>query len=264
MSATPTPDALLTLVALLLYATTAVLTLRPGGAAVLPRGWLLAAVATHTVALAQRWAWLGHGPFTTLHEVLSSTLWSLSLVFLLVAWRDRALRAAFGLAVPVLGLMAAWLLVSDSRPGHLPPTYDTPLLYLHAVVGKAYLGLLLAATCVGLLPWWRRGRMARADRLRCDHLAHRLAAAALVCDTLMLIVGAVWAQDAWGRWWAWDPLESWAFISWLALLTALHARATLRPQPRRHGWWLAGCFALAFLTFFGVPFVSAVPHQGAL
>jgi hypothetical protein len=61
-----------------------------------------------------------------------------------------------------------------------------------------------------------------------------------VFDTLMLIVGAVWAQDAWGRYWAWDPLETWAFASWLALAAALHARATLRPAPAVFGLWLAG------------------------
>ena len=80
----------------------------------------------------------------------------------------------------------------------------------------------------------------------------------------MLIVGAVWAQDAWGRYWGWDPLESWAFATWVALAALLHARATLRPSPALHGAWLAGVFVIAFLTFFGVPFISTAPHKGAL
>lgn len=249
--------------ALMLYATAALLALRPAGAAVGMRPlWLGSAVGLHTLALAARWAAQGQGPFTTLYEILSSSLWSLSLVLWLGLWRVPELRRAARWALPVLALLAAWMLVADPRPGHLPPTFDTPLLYLHAVVGKAYLGLLLAAAALGLAAG--RGGQRPHETQRADRLAHRFAAAAFVCDTLMLIVGAVWAQDAWGRWWAWDPLESWAFVSWLALAATLHARATLRPRPGRLGWWLAGCFVLAFLTFFGVPFVSDAPHQGAI
>ena len=262
------PETALITGALLLYAGAALQVLRPVGAAggvrrpALPRGWLESAVALHTLALLLRWVTLGHGPFTTLHEILSSSLWSLSFVYALCALAVPELRRSFVVAAPVLLLLAAWLLVSDAAPGHMPPTYDTPLLYLHTVVGKAYLGLLLAAVSLGLMPMIMRGSV--AEQMRFDRLAHRFAAWSFICETLMLIVGAVWAQDAWGRWWAWDPLESWAFVSWLALAATLHARATLRPRPLVHGLWLAGCFVLAFLTFFGVPFLSVAPHKGAI
>jgi ABC-type transport system involved in cytochrome c biogenesis permease subunit len=85
-----------------------------------------------------------------------------------------------------------------------------------------------------------------------------------VFDSLMLIVGACWAQDAWGRYWAWDPLESWAFLSWLALAITLHTRVTVKLAPHRHAMMLLAVFVLAFLTFFGVPFVSLAPHKGAV
>lgn len=247
-----------------------------GGAALAQR-WphaagaaLATALGLHTLALALRWQAHGHGPFTTMHEILSSNLWSLALVCALAAWAMREVRTALPLAMPVLLVLALWLLMADARPGHLPATYATPLLYLHTLVGKLFLGLLLVAVALGGVPLARctaagRRVFARAaSDQRLDELAHRFAAFAFVFETLMLIVGAVWAQDAWGRYWAWDPLESWAFATWLALAAALHARATLRPTPARHGLWLACVFALAFLTFFGVPFISTVPHKGAV
>lgn len=234
-------------------------------------GWALtAAVGLHTLALSTRWQAHGHGPFTTMHEILSASLWSLALVFAVAWWALREVRCAMRVAWPVWAVLGLWLLMADNRAGHLPPTYATPLLYLHAVVGKLYLGLLLVAVALGGVPllrqhapgvrWWS----AAPDDRRLDELAYRFAAFAFVADTLMLIVGAVWAQDAWGRYWAWDPLESWAFASWLALAAALHGRATLRPTPARHGVWLAAVFVLAFLTFFGVPFISTAPHKGAV
>ncbi len=231
---------------------------------------LAAALALHTLALGLRWQAHGHGPFTTMHEILSSNLWSLALVLAVSAALLRELRAAAVLAAPVLAVLGLWLLLADARPGHFPPTYATPLLYLHTLVGKLFLGLLLVAVALGLVPAARRTGLGRrvfvraADDARLDELSHRFAAAAFVFETLMLIVGAVWAQDAWGRYWAWDPLESWAFATWLALAATLHARATFRPAPARHGLWLAGVFVIAFLTFFGVPFISTSPHKGAV
>jgi len=231
---------------------------------------LALALALHTLALATRWQALGHGPFTTLHEILSSNLWSLALVVAVAAALVREVRHALWAAAPLLLLLAAWLVASDPGAGHFPPTYDTPLLYIHTLVGKLFLGLLLVAAALGAVPWLRRSawgeRAARGfpDAARLDELAHRFAAFAFVFETLMLIVGAVWAQDAWGRYWAWDPLETWAFATWLALAIALHARATFRPSPALHGAMLAAVFVIAFLTFFGVPFISTAPHKGAV
>jgi len=245
----------------------------PGGASFIrvPAGAVLAAaIALHTLALALRWRTLGHGPFTTMHEILSSNLWSLALVLAIAAYGLREVRAALWTAAPVLAVLGLWLLLADARPGHFPPTYATPLLYLHTLVGKLFLGLLLVAVALGALPWVRRSTWGLRhtagwpDDRRFDELAHRFAAFAFIFETLMLIVGAIWAQDAWGRYWAWDPLESWAFVTWLALAATLHARATLRPAPATHGLWLAGVFAIAFLTFFGVPFISVAPHKGAV
>ncbi len=218
---------------------------------------MLAALALHTLALATRWSALGHGPFTTLHEALSSNLWSLALVAACAAWALREVRVALPALLPVLLMMVLWLALSDARPGHLPPTYDTPLLYLHTLVGKLFLGLLLVALALA-------ARAARRGVPAPDELAHRFAAFAFVFQTLMLIVGAVWAQDAWGRYWSWDPLESWAFVTWIALAAALHARFAWRLTARGHALALGAVFVLAFLTFFGVPFISEAPHKGAI
>lgn len=231
---------------------------------------LFAAVGLHTLSLGLRWQALGHGPFTTMHEILSSNLWSLALVFVIAAWALREVRATLVVAAPVLLVLGSWLLLAKAGAGHFPATYATPLLYLHTLTGKLYLGLLLVAVALGLVPALRRtaagARLlaSAAPDKRLDELSYRFAAFALVFDTLMLIVGAIWAQDAWGRYWAWDPLESWAFVSWLALVATLHARATLRPTPALHGLWLLGVFVVAFLTFFGVPYISTAPHKGAI
>jgi ABC-type transport system involved in cytochrome c biogenesis permease subunit len=224
--------------------------------------WILALLALglglHGAALAARWVAVGHGPFITLFEILSSNVWSLTLVFTLAYWRVPAVRPAAAFVMPVLFILMGWLLVAHPGEGHFPPTYRTLWLYVHVGLGKVFLGAVLVAVGLsGLI-------LARLAAQGLEELAFRFMAIGFVFETLMLVSGAVWAQDAWGRYWAWDPLETWAFLTWLSAAAFLHARVAFRLSPRASALMILGVFALAFLTFFGVPFVSTAPHKGAI
>ena len=234
--------------------------------------WTLADLALAAVAtgIALRWARIGHGPFLNLFEILASSLLSLGLIWRLASLRVAALRDSAAVVLSLLALLGAWLLVADPADTVLPPTYEMPVLWFHLAFGKIFLGCALVATgLAGVLiarasergtRWFRR---MPGDAVL-DALAWRFMLAALVFESPMLIAGAVWAQDAWGRFWAWDPLETWAFITWLALASAVHTRITWRVGPRQGALMIAVVFAIAFLTFFGVPFVSVAPHKGAV
>ena len=242
-----------------------------------PRRTPALALSLHDVALALlalgialRWSRIGHGPFLSLFEVLASGLVSLGLVWRLCSLRVPVLRDSAPVVLSLLAVMGAWLLVSDTSDTLLPPTYEMPILWVHVAMGKVFLACALAATgLAGVLlarvsergqRWFRR---MPADATL-DELAWRFMLAALVFESLMLIAGAVWAQDAWGRFWAWDPLETWAFVTWIALSGAVHARITWKLGPRAGALMVFGVFVIAFLTFFGVPFVSLAPHKGAV
>jgi ABC-type transport system involved in cytochrome c biogenesis permease subunit len=224
--------------------------------------WILAllalGLALHGAALAARWIAVGHGPFITLFEILSSNVWSLTLVFTLAYWRVPAVRPAAAFVMPVLFILMGWLLVAHPGEGHFPPTYRTLWLYVHVALGKVFLGAVLVAVGLSGLV------LARLAAQGLEELAFRFMAIGFVFETLMLVSGAVWAQDAWGRYWAWDPLETWAFLTWLSLAAFLHARVAFRVGPRTSALMIIGVFVLAFLTFFGVPFISTAPHKGAI
>ncbi|HEX5570177.1 MAG TPA: cytochrome c biogenesis protein CcsA [Ktedonobacterales bacterium] len=229
-----------------------------------------AALAVLALGIALRWARIGHGPFLSLFEVLASSLVSLGLAWRLAALRLPLLREGAPLAFSLLAMMAAWLLVASTDDTLLPPTYEMPILWVHVALGKIFLGCAFVASgLAGVLLARRTTRGARwfqrmpADAAL-DRLAWRFMLAALVFESLMLVAGAVWAQDAWGRFWAWDPLETWAFLTWIALSAAVHARIAWRIGPHAGAVMIVGVFALAFLTFFGVPFVSVAPHKGAV
>jgi len=229
-----------------------------------------AGLAALAIGIALRWVRIGHGPFLNMFEILASSLASLGLAWRIASWRLPVLRDGAPVALSLLAVMAAWLLSVDPADTHLPATYEMPVLWFHVLLGKVFLGCALVATALaGVVLARAAGRGHRwfasmpADA-RLDALAWRFMLAALVFESLMLIAGAVWAQDAWGRYWAWDPLETWAFITWLALATAVHARITWRVTPRHSALMIAAVFVIAFLTFFGVPFVTLAPHKGAV
>lgn len=234
-------------------------------------GLLSAGLALHAAAIGLRWARLGHGPFITLFEILLSNVWSLLFVFALASWRLPVIRPTAAVVMPVMYLLMGWLMVTNPGEGHYPATYHTPWLYVHVGLGKVFLGAVLVAVgLAGVILLCRAGAPLRArfamlpGEARLDDLAYRFLALGFVFESLMLLAGAIWAQDAWGRYWAWDPLETWSFLTWLLLGFALHLRVTLRIPPPAGAALVLGVFVLAFLTFFGVPFVSTAPHQGAV
>lgn len=230
---------------------------------------LLLGLGLNGLAIALRWHRLGHGPFITMFEVLTSNIFSLTAVFTLAYWRIRTIRASAAVVMPILFVLMGWLLVTGPGEGFFPPTYDTVWLYVHIGFGKAFLGSVIVAVGLAGVVLLRAGGLGgRLERMpdsrSLEELAYRFVALGLVFDTLMLISGAIWAQDAWGRYWAWDALETWAFITWVLLALALHARVTLRMPPAASAALVYVVFVVAFLTFFGVPFISTAPHQGAI
>jgi len=171
--------------------------------------------------------------------------------------------------LPVLLLLSVWLLFTPANDSHLPATHDTPWLWAHVLMGKVFLGMvLLAVGQAGVVLLQTRRPISAAFQYTSaevlDVQIWQWMILALIFHSLMLISGAVWAQDAWGRYWAWDPLETSAFLTWLALATALHIRRAWRVTPAVGAVMVLGIFILAFLTFFGIPFLSQAPHQGAI
>lgn len=232
---------------------------------------LCVSLLIHGVSILMRWDRLGHGPYLTMFEILNSNVWSLLFVYAIVYWRYKAIRPTAAVVLPIMFIMMGWMMLSNPEAGHLPPTYDTTWLVIHILFGKVFLGAVLVSVGMAVVILLRHFHLGaeRLDRWmpnnsRLDDLAYRFMALGIIFDTLMLIAGAIWAQDAWGRYWSWDPLETWSFITWLILAFTLHLRVTFKVSPLRGAVMIIAVFIMAFLTFFGVPFVTTVPHQGAV
>ena len=220
------------------------------------------------LAIAVRWIREQQGPFLTLYEVLLSNLFSLSLIVLAVYAFAPALRITSIVVLPLFVVLGGWLLSAVAEAVPLPATFDNGWLWLHVASGKIFLGLCLVAAAGSLILLAGIGgfrRLSTDERGRLDTAVWPLLGLAFIAHSFMLIAGAVWAHSAWGRYWAWDPLETWSLITWLAIGLLMHARVTYRQMHPALAWGtVIMIFALAFLTFFGVPFVSQAPHKGVM
>ena len=85
-----------------------------------------------------------------------------------------------------------------------------------------------------------------------DRVAYRLIAFAFPIWTFAVIAGAIWAQSAWGRYWGWDPKETWSFITWVIFAGYLHARATSGWRGRKAAWVALVGFASLLITYYAV------------
>ena len=85
-----------------------------------------------------------------------------------------------------------------------------------------------------------------------DTLAYRLIAFAFPIWTFAVIAGAIWAQEAWSRYWGWDPKETWSFITWVIFAGYLHARATAGWRGRKSAWVALVGFVSLLITYYAV------------
>jgi len=139
---------------------------------------------------------------------------------------------------------AVTVLYVPSAP--LVPALKSPWLVIHvstAIIsgGVFLLANVIAAAYLYLDKMELKGeRTAWAKRLPSlevlDQLSYRLVAFVFPLWTFSVIAGAIWAESAWGRYWGWDPKETWAFITWVAYAAYLHARVTIGWRGRRAAW----------------------------
>lgn len=229
-----------------------------------------ASVMLHTIALGARWVRLDRVPVIGGYEMLSANVWGLMLAVTLAYWRLPRLRPVAALLMPVIIMIMAWMLLKPTDVTAAPSTYDTAWLFVHIGFIKLFLGCaFIALGMAGIV--LLRGAGIGVERFAglpgdkvLDDRAYRFMALGLIFDTLGVVAGAIWAKDAWGRYWSWDTLETWSLVTWLSIGLMLHVRASFKTPPRINSLLIVGVFLVAFFTFFGIPFVSTALHKGQI
>lgn len=96
-----------------------------------------------------------------------------------------------------------------------------------------------------------------------DKFSYRINAAVFPLWTFTIVAGAIWAGDAWGRYWGWDPKEVWSFVTWVAYACYLHARATAGWKGRKAAYLALFAFACWIWNYYGVNILLSGKHSYA-
>ena len=233
--------------------------------------WALWATAAgllpHSAALALRYFAVGHGPYMLKYEVLSSNAWIAIVMLLIFVWRRPQWAAITLLALPVAILMMGFGLFTNPEARNLPPTLRSMWLVFHVLFNKLAVGafLLSVAAAVVLLRKLGGASSRFLDRLPASDALEaytvRFIGFGFVFWTTTIGAGAIWANQSWGRYWGWDPIESWSLVTWLAYAILLHTRLFFKLKARATAWGTVACFGLSVLTVLIFPFIFPSLHS---
>ncbi|WP_433249939.1 c-type cytochrome biogenesis protein CcsB [Streptosporangium sp. CA-135522] len=185
-------------------------------------GW-----ATHLASVLTRGLAVGRWPWGNMYEfVVAMCLAAVSaFLFMNIRYGTRFLGAFVTVAAALgLGFAVRYLHV---QAGPVVPALNSYWVAIHVTAAIIASGLFIMAGVSGILYLVRKDTAVRLPSLAdLDRVAHRAIVIGFPIWTFAVIAGALWADQAWGRYWGWDPKEIWAFITWIAYAAYLHARAT--------------------------------------
>lgn len=231
------------------------------------------AFALHSGLLLVRGIAAGRLPFSNLYEFTLVFAWITTLLFLCCAIRFRLLAAA-PLAMSLMTLLVgiAAMMPRDIRP--LMPALRSGWLQSHVASGVLAYGALAVSAVLAVVmltrteeqtasdstdwleKYWRMPSLAELERY-----VHGLILFGFFFLSVLMVTGAVWAEETWGRWWGWDPKEIWALITWLIYLVYLHGRSRLGWTGQATAWFSAVGFVAVMFTLFGVTYLLPGLHS---
>jgi len=217
-----------------------------------------------TLSLLARWVAAGHAPYSNQYEFATSFVWGIGAVYLYLENQYRLrLLGAFVWPIALALLAYAALLPNEIQP-LVPALQNNTLLTLHvgaAVVAYGCFTVAFGAAVMYL--WQRRGQVSwLPPKEVLDDVAFKAVILGFPMQALVLILGSMWGNVAWGSYWNWDPKETATLLTWLVYGVYLHGRAVRGWRGTPAAVVLLVGFAATLFTFFGNYFLGGLHSYG--
>jgi len=228
----------------------------------------------HSLAIVLRWVEsyrleIGHAPFSNLYESLIFFAWTIALLYLIVEWRTKN-KTAGAFVIPLAFLAMAYASFSPnitSRIQPLIPALQSNWLITHVIT--CFFAYAAFGVSFGLSLMYFLKRLDNLKRNNAflklipqtavlDDLNYQMVAIGFLMLTLGIITGSVWASTAWGRYWGWDPKETWSLITWLVYAAVLHSRMVRGWTGRKIAILCIIGFSCVLITYFGVNYLAGL------
>jgi len=224
----------------------------------------------HTLGLIARWYISGHAPWSDAYESMIYVAWATMLFGLLFGRKSDLTIASTAFVTSMILMVAHWNWM-DPAIANLQPVLNSYWLMIHVAIivasyGPFTLGMILGLVALFLMIFTNKSNKEKmALNINELSIINEMAlTVGLVMLTIGNFLGGMWANESWGRYWGWDPKETWALISIMIYALVLHMRLI----PGLRGKWLFNLMAVAafgsiMMTYFGVNFYLAGLHSYA-
>ena len=235
----------------------------------------LAGLLLHTAGWGIRW-WeshqlgYGHIPLSNLYESLIFFAWCVAAVYLFLEYKLQT-KVLGAFATPVASLIMAYASFgTNTQIEPLVPALQSNWLTAHVITCFLGYGAFAVAFGMGLV-YLIRPRQVSAPSFwqyfpkkeTLDNFMYKVILFGFFWLTVGIITGAVWADQAWGSYWSWDPKETWSLITWFVYAAAIHARITRGWTGKRMAFLSVIGFVAVLFTYFGVNFWLSGLHSYA-
>jgi cytochrome c-type biogenesis protein CcsB len=226
--------------------------------------------ALHTFALIARWYISGHAPWSNAYESIIYVAWA-TMFFGLAFDRKSKLTVASSAFVAAMILTAAYMNWIDPEIGNLQPVLNSYWLMIHVAIivasyGPFALGMILGIVSLILILFTNEKNKTKMELniKEITYINEMSLTIGLIMLTIGNFLGGQWANESWGRYWGWDPKETWALISIMVYAFVIHARFV----PSLRGKWIFNlmsifAFVSILFTYFGVNFHLVGLHSYA-
>ena len=225
-------------------------------------------LVTHILGILTRGLSEHRVPWGNMYEFITAITCAAVIAFLLMCLRFRVYSIGLFVLAPIVLALGLCATVLYTAAGPLVPALHSYWIWIHVTAMTLAIGAFILAAVLNVLylvsdRHARRAgaaadggfgailrRLPSAEAL--DRLSYRTVIFAFPIWTFGIIAGAIWADQAWGRYWGWDPKETWAFITWVVYAGYLHARATAGWRGRKASYIQLVGFASLVFNLVGV------------
>lgn len=228
------------------------------------RAWgvFIISFSFQTASIAWRWYVSGRIPVMVSYEHYQLGSWFVALSTILGGIFYRKMRIVSMGSTLVILLMLAIGMNTYSEMDPLRPPFRSNWIFIH--IGFAWFawGCFVVASVLGIAylfkgPGKEEGRVMRKfpSRIIMDDLMVKMILFGFICQGLMVAAGAVWAHQLWGRYWGWDPVETWSLVCWLVYGLVLHFRLMMGWKGTKMAIMVILSLSTAIIYFWGIGFV---------
>jgi len=230
-----------------------------------------AGLALQTISLGVRWVRVGHGPYLGFYEVAAALVLFAVAAFVIAVWRNPRLAGAGIGVMPVALLLLGGAMVAQTSAVEMTAKLTSWWLFIHVTFANLAFGAFALSFGCAIVyvvrersadgKWAQRFRsLPEQDVL--ENQTVRFVLMGFLFWAIMIATGAIWANEAWGRYWGWDPIETWSLVVWIIYAVYLHVRFTLKWHGERLAWFAIVAMPLALFALIGIPLAFNTPHAG--